>query len=103
MSNKSNKFLRQTGVTEDGRRVMGGIFEFYSTRGVPLDSVLSGMRVRGFEIDWLDLHDRAVEEGRMKPRKAVVTIESAARESCAFTSDQVDEIMYRIRRLRPET
>jgi hypothetical protein len=97
----SKRFLRQTGVTEDGRRVMGGVFEFYSTRGVSLDILLAGMVARGFEIDWLDLFDRAVNEGKIKPPKALVNIESAMRESCAFQPERVDEILGRLKSLRP--
>ena len=44
MARASSKILPVLGKTVDGRTVVGGVFQFYDTYGIPLESILDVLK-----------------------------------------------------------
>ena len=55
-------FLRQTGITTDGKIVLSGAYEFTSTHGVPLELVLDVFKQSNAV---LDIHDYLLSGTRL--------------------------------------
>lgn len=43
-----------TGVTPDGRLLMGGVFRMQDEHGFPVDASHEECRMKGFAVDWLE-------------------------------------------------
>ena len=52
-----------SGITDDGRQVVSGVFELISTHGIPLDVVLEILDRHGMIVDWLEFYRRSLDEG----------------------------------------
>jgi len=63
MGKNNGKSLIKTGVTADGKDVIGGWFYMVTTYGVPLDMVVSFLDNSGHMPDWLDFYYTAIREG----------------------------------------
>ena len=81
MTRKRKKLLHQVGVTPEGRQVMGGVYAFYETHGLPLDDILAGLWDRGAVPDWLALVRDMVDAGRPLDR-AFEAVRTAANDAC---------------------
>ena len=60
---KLRRTFKQTGITTDGKTVIGGMFKMYDTLGLPLDVVFELCKENGFVIDWLDFYWDTKEGG----------------------------------------
>lgn len=72
--------LQQVGLTTDGRPVYSGLFRFYETYGLPLDSVLSLFIEKGWVPDWMDFYLGALKSG-MKHDRILSKLEEAISDS----------------------
>lgn len=73
--------LHQTGVTPEGRKVMGGVFAFYETHGLPLDDVMAQLWDRDALPDWVALVQDMVDAGRPLDR-TFESIRAAVNDAC---------------------
>jgi len=56
--------LSVTGQTEDGKLVVGNVFENVSSRlGLPLEFVLDVLDKHGMVVDWVRFYDDSVKSG----------------------------------------
>lgn len=92
------KLLRIVG-TADGRHVVGGVFRFFETHGLPLDILVEALWRRKLVIDWLDFWDSARAAG-VKPSRLVAMIEAAVADS--ISAQRAEGVIRRLRLLRPE-
>ena len=46
--------LYVTGVSDDGRLLLGGIFRMHDEHGYPVDCCFEEAKLRGYDIDWLE-------------------------------------------------
>ena len=66
--------IELAGKTQDGKRVVKGIYRFHETTGVPLDVLLEGIRDQGCLPDWEAFVVEAVEAG-MSVKRAIAKLE----------------------------
>ena len=60
--------LRITGKTETGTLVISGVFRFFETTGIPLDSLFDCFKQRNMIPDWISFYLEAVEAGMKRDR-----------------------------------
>ena len=77
---KSKSQLFQTGITKDGIPVMGGVFKFYETQGVPLDTILFAAIDQKWIPDWIDFYKSATLAG-MKHDRVISKLEEGISDS----------------------
>lgn len=78
---KKHNHLHQTGVTPEGRRVMGGVFQFYETEGLPLDDILAALWDHNALPDWVALVLDMTRAGRPLDR-TFESIRAAVNDAC---------------------
>lgn len=86
--------LTVIGRTEDGRDVLGGLYEMYSTHGIPLDVLVEKLNEQGKVIGWMNYVDSAVKDGISKERACGRAIEACGD---ALGSEHAEEVKKRFR------
>lgn len=66
--------LTVEGRTEDGRLVVGGVYHFYETHGIPLDALLSVLNSRDIVPSWVSFYQEARRAG-MSPSRVLSMLE----------------------------
>ena len=72
------KLTKLQGETEDGKTVIGGIFNYCSTYGAPLELVIDEFDKNDFVIDWKDFVCSAISSGMDKERVKSRIIEAVS-------------------------
>ena len=86
--------LESVGRTQDGKTVVTGVYKFYETTGVPLDSILGILEERGMIPDWMAFILEAIEAG-MKTDRILSMLEPAIADS--YGSGMRIEVIRRLR------
>jgi hypothetical protein len=82
MSRRNRKFGRRTGskyvlpqvgTTEDGKKVLAGVYEFHETYGMPLSALFSWLADHDMVPDWIDFYQWAEKNG-MKHNKIMAKL-----------------------------
>ena len=60
--------MPQVGITEDGKSVIGGVYEFHETYGMPLQALFSWLADRNMVPDWIDFYHWANNNGMRHER-----------------------------------
>lgn len=60
--------LPQVGITEDGKLVLGGVYEFHETYGMPLSALFSYLADNNMVPDWIDFYNWAKKNGMKHDR-----------------------------------
>lgn len=93
--------LEISGKTQDGKTVVRGVYKFYETTGMPLDSILEHLRLREMIPDWMIFVLEAVEAG-MKTERILSMLDPVITDS--YGPDMRDEVIRRLRYLtRPKS
>lgn len=71
--------LKRTGKTEDGKDVIGGMYQFIETHGLPLDILVAQIDAKGAVPNWVDFLDSSVEAGS-KWERAVLKLSTAVKD-----------------------
>lgn len=87
----------QVGRTEQGTPVVAGVFRFFETHGLPLDTVLSVLRERGALPCWPSFFREARAAG-MKPERIISKLEEAIAD--AYGAPFRDVVIRRLERMR---
>jgi len=95
---KKHQHLYQTGVTPEGLKVMGGVFQFYETEGLPLDDILASLWEHNALPDWVALVQDMTRAGRPLDR-TFETIRAAVHDAC-YPFDFRDGIVAGLERLQ---
>lgn len=74
------KHLYITAKTTDGKDVVGGVFSFYETEGIPLDSVFTCLKEKNLIPDWIEFYKAAVKSG-MSAARVLSKLEEAISDS----------------------
>lgn len=56
------------GITEDGKLVVGGVYDFHQSLGMPLDFLFGHLKELGIVPDWLDFYRMAIHNGMAHDR-----------------------------------
>lgn len=89
----SKKKLQQSGVTTEGKAVIGGVFFFFGTLGVPLEDICQVFKEENLVIDWRDFIEGAVKDGPQVDR-IISRISEATLE--IFGSQASEEIVSKL-------
>lgn len=90
--------LTMAGKTPEGGLVIGNVFAFYETHGLPLSDILFRLwHDNGCLPDWVGLVDDMVKSGRSLDR-TMVTIVEAVHDAC-YPLDMTVGINERLQRL----
>lgn len=95
---KRHVTLHQTGVTPEGRRVMGGVYAFYETHGLPLDDIFAQLWDRDALPDWVALVLDMTSAGRPLDR-TFESIRAAVNDAC-YPTDFHDGIQAGLNELQ---
>jgi hypothetical protein len=76
MSKRNRKSRIRTGThsfpalgrTEDGKLVVGGVYDFHQCQGMPLDWLFAELKELGIVPDWLDFYKTAIYNGMRHDR-----------------------------------
>ena len=60
---KNNSMLFCVGQTEEGIPIYGGVFHFYETEGVPLDTLFECIKRKNAIVSWVDFYKEALLAG----------------------------------------
>jgi hypothetical protein len=60
--------MPQVGITEDGKRVVAGVYEFHETYGMPLPALFSYLADHDLVPDWIDFYKWAEKNGMKHDR-----------------------------------
>lgn len=91
--------FRQTGTTECGKMVVGGVYSMCGTHGIPLCVILTYFRENNLAIDCPDFIKDALEEGA-NIRSVKAKIEAALSDSGCSIVDK-SSIMENINKIYP--
>jgi hypothetical protein len=69
--------IDQIGITTDGRRLIGGIWAFRETHGLPLDMICMLLRDKGWQPSWTHLYDDMVASGVKDPMAQIIEAANA--------------------------
>lgn len=82
MSRRSTKAkLTFSGKTPEGLLVVGNIYAFYETHGVPLADIMFRLWQKDSLPDWIELINDMVKAGRPMDR-AILTVIGAVQDAC---------------------
>jgi hypothetical protein len=65
---KKNSMLFCVGETEEGAPIYGGVFHFYETEGVPLDTLFECIKRKSALVSWIDFYKEASLAGMTHDR-----------------------------------
>lgn len=68
MSRKKKAILKRSGITTDNKPMYTGVYNFYETHGLPLETLLCGFLDKGFIPDWIDFYENAISGGMAHDR-----------------------------------
>lgn len=90
------ELLFQTGITQNGKPVYGGVFKFYETHGLPLGEILQCFMERDWMVDWIDFHQAAISAG-MEHERILSKLEesisdSFGKEFCQHVISTLDQL-----------
>lgn len=83
----------QIGRTSDGKRVFSGLYKFYETVGLPLDTLLSCFKEKDILPDWLDFYQAAKKAG-MEHGRIISKLEADI--SDAFGKELADQVISQL-------
>lgn len=89
--------LYVTGKTSDGKVMLGGVFRFFETHGMPLDELFQLLDQRDNLPDWLAFYDEAKAAG-MKRDRILSKLEGVIDDS--YGHDFRVEVIRRLEALR---
>lgn len=95
MSSKNKVRLRKVGETQEGTPVIGDVYRFCETHGVPLEDVVDILHEKGVLVDWLDYARTALKAG-MKLDRVLSRVDVAACD--AYGPDHRDVVISRLRK-----
>ena len=72
--------METVGKTSDGKTVVAGVFKFYETHGLPLDSIFDCLISKNCIPDWLCFYVEAVSAG-MKHDRIIEKLSAAISDS----------------------
>lgn len=72
--------LYQTGLTENNRPIIGGVFDLCSTYGIALEDVIEKTKNENSIIDWLEFFIKSVNAG-WNPERTIKRLELAVLDS----------------------
>ena len=84
------------GRTEDGRPVVGGVYRFYETYGLPLEVVFETLHEKGLVPCWIRFHRECVNAG-MKHERILFKLDPAL--SDVYGSEFRDRVLQGLDRL----
>lgn len=96
MPKKKKSPLKQTGITPEGAPVYAGVYKFYETHGLPLDSILTVFQERGWVPDWADLYLGAMAAG-MQHDRIISKLEQDISDS--FGKEWTDAVILRLNKI----
>ena len=76
MSKDPESMLECTGMTTDGKRVIGGVYQFYETTGLPLDVIFEHLRIKNSVVNWIYFYKDAIAAG-MKHQRILSKLEES--------------------------
>jgi hypothetical protein len=94
----ADELLNVTGKTTDGKKVVGGVYRFYETHGLPLNIIFQILLDQGSVPDWLDIYDAALAAG-MKHKRILAKLEPDIDDSYGY--DFRVAVIERLRKHRP--
>lgn len=94
MSKRDAGLLRQVGTQEDGTVVLGGVYKFFETHGIPLPDLLSILAERRAMPCWPSFLEEARAAG-MKDDRVLSRVEEAAYD--AYGPELAGGVMLRLR------
>ena len=74
------EILRVLGKTQSGTLVVGGVFNFFSTTGLPLDVLFDCLKQKNMIPDWLVFYVEASSSG-MKHNRIISVLETTISDS----------------------
>jgi len=96
MTRQHKNQLVQSGITENNKIVYAGIFKFYETHGLPLDTILTCFREKEWIPDWIDFYRAALAAG-MGHGRILSKLEEAISDS--FGKEYADRVIFRLNQL----
>jgi hypothetical protein len=90
------RYLKQTGQTSDGRRIFSGLYKFYETIGLPLDTLLSCFQEKNILPDWIDFYQSARKAG-MEHGRIISKLEADISDS--FGKELADQVILKLDKL----
>lgn len=93
MARKHKSILKQVGTTPTGAPVYAGVYKFYETHGLPLDSILTIFQERGWVPDWVNLYLGALAAG-MEHDRIISKLEQDISDS--FGKEWSDAVILRL-------
>ena len=91
MSRKKKNYLKQTGLTTDGKSVYSGTYRMCETVGLPLDVLFSCLKEKNALPDWIDFYQTAQQAG-MEHDRIISKLEEAISDS--FGKDFSDRVIF---------
>lgn len=68
MSKDISSMLECVSMTTDGKKVIGGVYSFYETTGLPLDVIFEHLRTKNSVVSWIDFYKDAIKAGMRHTR-----------------------------------
>lgn len=96
MSRKKNQYLKQVGTTTDGKKIFSGLYKFYETIGLPLDTLLSCFQEKNILPDWIDFYQSARKAG-MEHSRIISKLEADISDS--FGKELADQVILNLDKL----
>jgi len=86
--------MKIVGKTEDGKKVVNGVFKMKDTFGLPLEMTLNLLDKQGMTVDWISFWKEGIQAG-WKPEAVLLTIETAVGD--VFGSQYRKETIRRLK------
>ena len=93
MAKIKKNILYQTGQTADGKVVLGGLYKFFETHGLPLDVLFICCMERNSVPDWIELY-RAARVAGMQHDRILSKLEEAILDS--YGKEWADIVISRL-------
>ena len=81
--------FRIVGQTSDNKLLFAGVFEFYDTKGLPLDVLFDLMIKKGWMPSWIDFYEEALKniktEINLKKAKQIINGEAEGKWQIKIT------------------
>ena len=90
---RKKKLYYPVGKTVDDKFVMAGVYKFYETQGLPLDTILTCFQQKGWIPDWTDFYKSALAAG-MEHTRILGKLEEAISDS--FGKEWADQVISRL-------
>lgn len=84
------------GLTEDNKIVVGGVYSFIATHGIPLEDMLFFLKEKNYSCSWIDFFIEGLTEG-----SSLRTLNSRVRSSLGevYKSKELDLVLSKLDKL----